>query len=70
MAKKMNTHHHSKGGKEGLKMPMGSAHWETDQPELVSSDLKYIDNNMGNPEQLTKSVEGLASYAKKHKMSY
>lgn len=70
MPKGVNTHHHAKGGKEGLKMPLGAAHWEKDEPCLDYADGKYIDNNMGNPEQLTNSVKGLANYVKSHKMKY
>jgi hypothetical protein len=70
MPKGVNTHHHAKGGKEGLKAPMGNSHWEKKEPCLETSDLKYIQNNMGNPEELSASVTALAGYAKKHKMKY
>ena len=58
---------HSKGGHVEH---MGKDHWEKKEPELATSDMKYIDNEMGNPEQLTSSVRGLASYVKKNEMKY
>lgn len=57
-------------GKEGLKMPMGNAHWEQKPGETMTSDLKYTSGEMSNPEHLKKSVDDLAGYVKKNKMQY
>lgn len=62
---KGHPHHKGKGMQE-----MGPGHWEKKQPMLETADGKYTPNTMDNPEELTKSVNALASYAKKHKMKY
>lgn len=41
-------------------------HWEKSQPDLGGANLKYA-SEMGNPEDLTRSNEGLSGYVKKHK---
>lgn len=55
--------------KEGLKMPMGNSHWEMKPGETSVANGKYA-SEFGNPEDLKKSVDGLASYVKKNKMKY
>ena len=42
-------------------------HWEKDKGELMTSNLKYTQGEMSNPEHLAESVKGLAGYVKKHK---
>lgn len=56
-------------GKEGLKMPLGNAHWEKKPGDTNVADGKYA-TEMGNPEDLKRSVDALAAYAKKNKMKY
>lgn len=49
---------------------MGSAHWEKKMPDSKVENGKYTQGEMANPEHLKKSVDALASYAKKHQMKY
>lgn len=56
-------------GKEGLKMPLGNVHWEKKPGDTNVADGKYA-TEMGNPEDLKRSVDALAAYAKKNKMKY
>lgn len=44
-------------------------HWEKKPGNTSVADGKYA-TEMGNPEDLKKSVDALASYTKKHKMKY
>jgi len=56
------------GGMRKAKMP--SDHHEKDQGKLGhTSNLKYA-TEFGNPKDLDKANEGLASYVKKNKMKY
>ena len=58
-------HHNSM---RSAKMP--SHQFEHDQGELGhESEIKYA-SEFGNPHSLDKMTEGLAGYAKKHKMQY
>ena len=56
-------------GKEGLKMPMGNAHWEMKPGNVDVADAKYS-GEFNNPERLKESVNKLAGYVKKHRMQY
>lgn len=56
-------------GKEGLKFPLGSAHWERKVEDTKVADGKYA-SEMGAPEELKRSVDGLADYAKKHRQKH
>lgn len=44
-------------------------HWEKKPGETNVADGKYA-TEMGNPEDLKRSVDSLASYVKKNKMKY
>jgi hypothetical protein len=55
--------------KEGLKFPMGNAHWEKKHDGTETADGKYC-SEMGAPEELKGQVDKLAQYAKKNKMKY
>lgn len=55
--------------KEGLKMPLGAAHWEHKYEGTNVADGKYA-SEMGAPEELKGQVDKLAAYAKKNKMQY
>jgi len=44
-------------------------HWEKKPEETGVADLKYA-TEFGNPEDLKRSVDGLANYVKKNKMKY
>jgi len=55
-------------GMRGAKMP--SKEFERQEGKLGhTSNMKYS-SEFGNPADLDKNNEGLASYAKKHKMKY
>lgn len=58
-----------KEGKEGLKMPLGNSHWEMKPEDTEVANLKYA-TEFGNPADLKRSVDALASYAKNNKMKY
>ncbi len=45
------------------------SHWEKKPGETMVADGKYA-SEMGNPEELKRSVDALASYVKKNKMKY
>jgi len=47
-----------------------AGHWEKKESDVMTANGKYTEGEMSNPEHLKKSVDGLASYAKKHKMKY
>jgi len=44
-------------------------HWEKKPGDTMVADGKYA-TEMGNPEELKRSVDALAAYAKKNKMKY
>jgi hypothetical protein len=58
-----------KNAKEGLKFPMGSAHWEKAAGKTSVADEKYA-SEMNANEEYKSQVDALASYTKKHKMKY
>ena len=45
-------------------------HYEKKYEPVNVADGKYASSEMGNPEELKRSADALASYAKKHKMKY
>jgi hypothetical protein len=45
-------------------------HWQKNEGDLNTSDLKYCEGEMRNPEHLMKSNQMLSSYVKKERMSY
>ncbi len=63
---------HSKeahGKMNGMKQ-FNEGHHEKKMADVSVADGKYTEGEMSNPEHLKKSVDALASYAKKHKMKY
>ncbi len=75
MALKNNYQNDSRGdkpaskGKEGLKFPLGSSHWENKAEDTMVADLRYASEmNTGN--EYKDSVNALAGYVRKNKMSY
>lgn len=59
-----------KSGGSGLKGPhMPKAHFEKHESQVMSCDEKYA-TEFGNPADLQKNADALASYAKKNKMKY
>ena len=56
-----------KSGMRGTPMP--KEHFEKKQPSNEVCKEKYA-SEFGNPEDLTKAGNALASYAKKNKMKY
>jgi len=54
---------------EGYKV-MKKGHEEKSMAPTSVSGLKYSRSEMGNPEELTESVNKLSSYVKKNKMKY
>ena len=57
-----------KGGMRSAKMP--SDHHETSQGELGHTCKEKYATEFGNPEDLDKANEGLASYVRKNRMKY
>lgn len=55
--------------KEGLKFPLGSAHWENKVEDTMVADTRYA-SEMDAPRELKSQVDGLANYVKKNKMKY
>ncbi len=55
--------------KEGLKFPLGNAHWESKAEDTMVADTRYA-SEMGTAEEYKRSVDGLANYVKKNKMQY
>jgi len=55
--------------KEGLKMPLGNAHWEKKYEGTECAGGRYA-SEMGAPEELKGQVDKLASYVKKNRMQY
>lgn len=56
--------------KSGMRSPtMPKDHWEKKNPNLGVCKEKYA-SEFGNPEDLQRSNDALASYAKKNKMKY
>lgn len=45
-------------------------HWTKPMDQIGVSNLKYTSGEMSNPEELKKSADALASYAKNHRMKY
>lgn len=58
-----------KGGKEGLKSPMGSAHWEKKMEDTSVAGGRYC-SEMGAAEELKGQVDKLAGYVKKNRMKH
>lgn len=58
-----------KGGKAGLKMPMGNSHWEEKVADTDVAGGRYC-SEMGAKEEMKGQVDKLASYVKKNRMSY
>jgi len=57
------------GAKEGLKFPMGSAHWENKVEHTICADGKYA-SEMNAASELKDQVDGLANYAKSHRAKH
>lgn len=57
---------------KGMKSPvMPKEHFERSMDQLDVCKEKYASRStMENPEDLKRSADGLASYAKKHRMKY
>lgn len=55
--------------KEGLKFPLGNAHWEKDVAPVDMADGRYA-SEMNTCEEYKQQADALAGYAKKHRMKY
>jgi hypothetical protein len=62
----MKGHPHHKMAAMGQ---FNNGHWEKKPGETSVADGKYA-TEFGNPEDLKRSVNSLATYTKKHKMKY
>lgn len=49
---------------------MKKGHEEKSMKPTECANMKYAKSEMGNPEELSESVNKLASYVKKNKMKY
>ena len=58
----------AKGGMRSAKMP--SDHHETNQGKLGHTSNEKYASEFGNPKDLDRNNEALASYARKNKMKY
>lgn len=56
-----------KSGMRGAVPP--KEHWEKSESQVMSCDEKYA-SEFGNPMDLQRSADALASYARKNKMKY
>lgn len=63
----MKSHPHHK---KAAMSEFNDNHWEKKPGDVMLADGKYADSEMGNPEELKRSVDALAAYTKKHKMKY
>ena len=68
MAREKNDDSKNRGGMRSAKMP--SAHFERKEGELGQVCKEKYATEFGNPQDLSRSTEALASFAKKHKMKY
>lgn len=59
----------AQAGKEGLKFPPGSTHWEKNYAETEVANTRYA-SEFGAPEELKGQVDKLAGYVRKNKMNY
>jgi len=57
-------------GQKKAMAQFNEGHWEKDQGETMTADLKYTSGEMENPEHLKKSVNDLVKYVKNNKMMY
>lgn len=57
-------------GKMAAMKEFNEGHWEKKHDELATSDLKYTQGEMSNPEHLKASVDKLAGYVKKHRAQH
>jgi hypothetical protein len=57
-------------GKHNAMAQFNEGHWKKNEGDLGTSNLKYTQGEMANPEHLKKSNDALASYVKKNKMSH
>lgn len=57
-------------GKHNAMGQFNGGHYEKKHTDVELADGRYTQGEMENPEHLKKSVDMLASYAKKHKMGY
>lgn len=55
--------------KEGLKFPLGNAHWERKAEDSMVADLRYA-SEMNAGEEYKASIDGLAKYARSHKAKH
>lgn len=62
-------HSHKAHAKHNAMAQFNQGHHEKKLDDVMVADEKY-GSEMGQAEEYKKSVDGLASYAKKHKMKY
>lgn len=68
MAREKNDSSANHGGMRNAKMP--SNHFERKEGELGHNCKEKYATEFGNPKDLDRANEGLANFAKKHKMKY
>jgi hypothetical protein len=55
--------------REGLKFPLGNAHWENKAEDTMVGDLRYA-SEMNTSAEYKKSVDALAKYTRTHKAEH
>jgi len=57
-------------GKMAAMPQFNKGHWEKKESDVNVADGRYSSGEFNQAEDYKRSVDGLASYAKKHKMQY
>lgn len=67
--KEHKKHKHHPHDKMAAMPQFNEGHWQKNYDDVEVADTKYS-SEFGQAEEYKKSADGLANYAKKHKMKY